>query len=63
MITLDEAINKCNDELGIAIYLSETAPNRGLQVIYGNRAEWLCEVLHAARVYNEYHKQQPVSPF
>ena len=63
MITLDEAIEKCNDELGRAIHLSETAPNAGLQVIYNNRAEWLCEVLHAARCYNEYHKQQPISPF
>lgn len=51
MITLDEAILKCNTELGRAIHLSETAPNAGLQVIYDNRAEWLCQVLWAARQY------------
>lgn len=54
MITLDEAILKCNNELGRAIHLSETAPNAGLQVIYDNRAEWLCQVLYAARQYVKY---------
>lgn len=63
MITLDEAIKKCNDELAFAIYMEESAPNAGLQTIYSNRAEWLCQVLHAARVYNEYRKTQPSSPF
>jgi hypothetical protein len=51
VITLNEAICKCNNELGMAIHLSETAPNAGLQVIYENRAEWLCQVLYAARQY------------
>lgn len=51
MITLEEAIRKCNNELGTAIHLSECAPNAGLQVIYENRAEWLCQVLYAAREY------------
>ena len=63
MMTLDEAIKKCNDELAFAIYMEETAPNAGLQVIYSNRSEWLCQVLHAARVYNEYTKTQRSSPF
>ena len=31
--------------------MEESAPNAGLQVIYGNRAEWLCQVLYAAREY------------
>lgn len=53
MITLEEAIKKCNDELAFAVYMEESAPNTGLQVIYGNRAEWLSQVLYAAR---EYHK-------
>lgn len=55
MITLEEAIKKCNDELTFAIHMEESAPNVGLQVIYGNRAEWLCQVLYAAR---EYQKDQ-----
>ena len=63
MITLEEAIKKCNDELAFALHMEECAPNAGLQVIYSNRAEWLCQVLHAARVYNEYRKTQPSSPF
>lgn len=50
-MTLDEAVLKCNNELAKAIHLSETAPNVGLQVIYDNRAEWLCQVLWAARQY------------
>ena len=51
MISIEEAIKKCNDELAFAIHMEETAPNLGLQVIYGNRAEWLCQVLYAARQY------------
>lgn len=62
-MTLEEAIKKCNDELAFAIHMEECAPNAGLQVIYSNKAEWLCEILHAARVYNEYRKTQPKSPF
>jgi hypothetical protein len=62
-MTLEEAIKKCNDELAFAIHMEESAKNAGLRTIYGNRAEWLCEVLHAARVYNEYTKTQRNSPF
>lgn len=51
MITLEEAIKKCNNELAFAIHMEESAPNAGLQVIYSNRAEWLCQVLYAAREY------------
>ena len=51
MISIKEAIKKCNDELAFAIHMEETAPNAGLQVIYSNRAEWLCQVLYAARQY------------
>ncbi len=51
MITLEEAIKKCNTELAFAIHMEECAPNAGLQVIYGNKAEWLCQVLYAAREY------------
>ena len=51
MITLEEAIKKCNNELAFAIHMEESAPNAGLQVIYENRAEWLCQVLYAAREY------------
>lgn len=57
MITLEEAIKKCNDELAFAIYMEECAPNLGLQVIYGNRAEWLCQVLYAAREYQKITKK------
>jgi hypothetical protein len=53
MMTLEEAIKKCNDELAFAIHMEECAPNAGLQVIYGNRAEWLCQVLYAAREYQK----------
>ena len=53
MITLQEAINKCNNELAFAIYMEESAPNAGLQTIYRNRAEWLSQVLHAAREYQK----------
>ena len=53
MITLEEAIKKCNDELAQAIHMEECAPNAGLQVIFSNRAEWLCEVLYAAREYQK----------
>ena len=53
MITLEEAIQKCNDELSLAIHMEETAPNAGLQVIFANRAEWLSEVLYAAREYQK----------
>ena len=63
MISLEEAIKKCNDELAFAIHMEECAPNAGLQVIYSNRAEWLCQVLHAARVYFEYTKEQRNGPF
>lgn len=51
MITLEEAIKKCNNELAFAIHMEESAPNAGLQVIYSNKAEWLCQVLYAAREY------------
>jgi hypothetical protein len=53
MITLEEAIKKCNDELAFAVHMEECAPNAGLQVIYGNRADWLCQVLFAAREYKK----------
>jgi hypothetical protein len=53
MITLEEAIKKCNDELAFAIHMEECAPNPGLQVIYSNRAEWLSQVLYAAREYQK----------
>jgi hypothetical protein len=53
MITLEEAIKKCNDELAFAIHMEENAPNAGLQVIYSNRAEWLSQVLFAAREYQK----------
>ena len=53
MLTLEEAIKKCNDELAFSIHMEETAPNAGLQTIYGNRAEWLCQVLYAAREYQK----------
>ena len=55
MITLEEAIKKCNDELAFAVHMEECAPNAGLQTIYSNRAEWLSQVLYAAR---EYQKDQ-----
>ena len=57
MITLEEAIKKCNDELAFAIHMEENAPNLGLQVIYSNRAEWLCHVLYAAREYQKLRKE------
>ncbi len=53
MITLDDAIKKCNDELAFAVHMEECAPNAGLQVIYSNRAEWLAQVLYAAREYQK----------
>jgi hypothetical protein len=57
MITLEEAIKKCNNELAMAVHMEECAPNAGLQVIYGNRAEWLCQVLYAAREYQKLRKE------
>ena len=53
MMTLEEAIKKCNDELALAAHMEECAPNAGLQVIYRNRAEWLSQVLYAAREYQK----------
>ena len=53
MITLEEAIKKCNDELAFAVHMEECAPNAGLQVIYSNRAEWLSQVLYAAREHQK----------
>lgn len=63
MITLETAIEKCNDELAFAVHMEECAPNSGLQVIYSNRAEWLCQILYAARVYYEYTKEHRNEPF
>ena len=63
MITLEEAIKKCNNELAFAIHMEECAPNAGLQVIYSNKAEWLCQVLRAARMYYEYTKERRNEPF
>ena len=53
MITLEEAIKKCNEELTFANYMEETAPNAGLRTIYSHRAEWLSQVLYAAREYQK----------
>jgi hypothetical protein len=57
MMTLEEAIKKCNDELAFAVHMEECAPNAGLQVIYSNRAGWLCQVLYAAREYYKLRKE------
>jgi hypothetical protein len=58
VISLEEAIKKCNDELAFAVHMEECAPNAGLQVVYSNRAEWLCQVLYAAREYIKEHKNE-----
>ena len=58
MITLEEAIKKCNNELAFAVHMEECAPNAGLQVIYSNRAEWLCQVLYAAREYQKLRERK-----
>jgi hypothetical protein len=63
VITLEEAIKKCNNELAFAIHMEDCAPNAGLQVIYSNKAEWLCQVLYAARMYSEYTKERRNEPF
>jgi hypothetical protein len=53
MISLNEALVKARNELAMSVYLSETAPNAGLQVIYENKAEWLCQLLWAANQYQK----------
>ena len=57
MISLEEAISKCNDELAMAEYMEELAPNAGLRTIYKNKAAWLCQVLWAAREYQKLRKE------
>jgi hypothetical protein len=53
VISLDEALCKARNELAMACYLSETAPNEGLRVIYTNRAEYLSTLVYAAGIYKK----------
>lgn len=53
MMPLSEALCKARNELALAVHLSETAPNAGLQVIYENKSEWLCQIVWAAGQYKK----------
>lgn len=53
MISLTEALCKARNELAVANYLSETAPNAGLRRIYSNRAEYLSTLVYAAGIYKK----------
>lgn len=50
---LSAALCRAKEELATAIYLSETAPNAGLRVIYENKAEYLSTLIYAADVYKK----------
>jgi hypothetical protein len=52
-MSLYAALCKARDELAMAIYLSETAPNAGLRVIYENKAEYLSTLIYAADAYKK----------
>ena len=50
-----KSIAAANEELGLASWLSDGGKNGGIRAIWGKRASWLSDVLHAAR---EQVKQQ-----
>ena len=51
MMTLEKALNKAKDELAVASYWSEVAPNAGLKTIYSNRVEYLTTLIYATEMY------------
>lgn len=53
MISLEEALQRARNELVVAIYLSETAPNAGLRTIYENKAEYLSTLVYATGIYKK----------
>lgn len=60
MMSLTEALCKARNELAIANYLSETAPNAGLRKIYENRAEYLSTLIYATGIYKKLLEEKHV---
>jgi hypothetical protein len=53
MIALTEALCMARNELAMANYMAETAPNAGLRTIFSNKADMLSTLIYAAGIYQK----------